>query len=472
MNQKEVEKLNKEIFDRVLNQKDEFINFYNFHSAKETMEKYGIRNEKQFRKILNSIDYDKNEKKKHNCLKGKKSTRTKESYIQGGLKSAKTQKDNWELKSDSEKEDWKVRCSEVQKSLSEEAKKNKINKYKETVSKKDKDVLLEENSRRSESCKNYWNKLKPQDREELIQIKNDKVKETCLNKYGVEYPCMLEEARMNGNNSEPNKAFETMLINYNINFTREFSIDNYSYDFKVGNILIEINPTYTHNSTINPFGRQALDKRYHFEKSKKARDNGFRCICVWDWDDKYKIIRLLLEQERIYARKCEIKEVSIEDAAKFINTYHLQNYAKDSIRIGLYYNDELVSIMTFGKPRYNNNYEYELIRYCSSKNIIGGAGKLFKYFKDIYKPSSIISYCDLSKFNGDTYEKLGFTLKNISISKHWFNGKKHITDNLLRSIGYDKLFNADFGKNTSNNELMLNNGFVEIYDCGQSTYIC
>ena len=195
MNQKEVEKLNKEVFDRVLNQKDEFINFYNFHSAKETMEKYGIRNEKQFRKILNSIDYDKNEKKKHNCLKGKKSTRTKESYIQGGLKSAKTQKDNWELKSDSEKEDWKVRCSEVQKSLSEEVKKNKIDKYKETVSKKDKDVLLEENSRRSESCKNYWNKLKPQDREELIQIKNDKVKETCLNKYGVEYPCMLEKTK-------------------------------------------------------------------------------------------------------------------------------------------------------------------------------------------------------------------------------------------------------------------------------------
>lgn len=160
MNQKEIEKLNKEIFEEVLKQKDDFINFYNFHSAKETIEKFNIRNEKQFRKILNSIGYDKDEKKKHNCLKGKKSTRTKESYIQGGLKSAKTQKENWELKSDTEKIEWQTRCSEVQKSLSEEIKKNKISKYRETMSKKDKNVLMEENKRRSESCKNYWEKLK------------------------------------------------------------------------------------------------------------------------------------------------------------------------------------------------------------------------------------------------------------------------------------------------------------------------
>mgnify|MGYP007037140579 CR=1 FL=1 len=79
--------------------------------------------------------------------------------------------------------------------------------------------------------------------------------------------------------------------------------------------------------------------------------------------------------------------------------------------------------MTFGKPRYNKNYEYELIRYCSSKNIVGGAEKLFNYFIKTYNPKSIISYCDWSKFNGDVYLKLGFIYKSYSIGKHWYNIK-------------------------------------------------
>ena len=49
------------------------------------------------------------------------------------------------------------------------------------------------------------------------------------------------------------------------------------------------------------------------------------------------------------------------------------------------------------------------------------------------------------------------------------NGK-HITDNLLRQRGFDQLFDANFGKGTSNEELMQSFGFVEIYDCGQSRY--
>ena len=64
--------------------------------------------------------------------------------------------------------------------------------------------------------------------------------------------------------------------------------------------------------------------------------------------------------------------------------------------------------MTFGKPRYNKKYDYELIRYCSSKNIVGGVEKLFNYFLKNIEFNIIISYCDLSKFEGNTYIKLGF----------------------------------------------------------------
>lgn len=294
-------------------------------------------------------------------------------------------------------------------------------------------------------------------------------------RYGVEYACLLPQCKLKGNNSKPNKDFAKLLSDNNIGYSREFSLEDKSFDFYIldTNILVEVNPTATHNSTWGVYNENGLCRTYHRDKSQLANKYNYRCICIWDWDDKDKIINLLKRnQTKIYARQCEIKEVEIIDAVEFINTYHLQNYAKDKIRIGLYYKDELVSIMTFDKPRYNKKYQWELIRYCSSYNVVGGVEKLFTYFKNTYKPKSVISYCDLSKFDGNTYIKLGFQSDTINISKHWYNTKTkiHITDNLLRQRGYDQLFKTNYGKGTSNKELMLKNGFVEIYDCGQATY--
>ena len=131
--------------------------------------------------------------------------------------------------------------------------------------------------------------------------------------------------------------------------------------------------------------------------------------------------------------------------------------------------------MTFGKSRYNKHYEFELLRYCSSKAVIGGANKIFKYFIGNYNPKSIISYCDLSKFNGDVYTKLGFikSTRKVIPSRHWYSikDKRHITDNLLRQQGFDRLFNTNYGKGTSNEELMREHNYLEVYDCGQQTYM-
>lgn len=304
-----------------------------------------------------------------------------------------------------------------------------------------------------------------------------KVKDTCQERYGVDYPCQRIEARSHSaNNSKPNNYFKSLLDFNNIKYEEEFSLGSYSYDFKIGDILVEINPTPTHNSTWGVFGRGPKEERYHFKKTKYSQDLGYRCINVWDWDDSGKIINIIKSElsEIVYGRKCEIREVKKEEAIEFINKHHLQGYAKDCIRIGLFYNGELVSIMTFDKPRYNKNYEYEIIRYCYSKNVIGGSEKLFKHFIDNYHPKSIISYCDNSKFSGGVYSKLGFTLDTYGQpSRHWYNikTKKHITNNLLVKHGFDHLFGTSFGKGTSNEELMIENGFVEVYDAGQSRYI-
>ena len=218
------------------------------------------------------------------------------------------------------------------------------------------------------------------------------------------------------------------------------------------------------------------DKLYHLEKSKLASLNNFRCIHVWEWDDFDKIINLISNKKKIFARKCHIKEVSISESKIFLENNHLQGSCNgQSVRLGLYYQNELVQLMTFGKPRYNKNYEYELLRLCTLNHllIVGGTEKLFAHIIKNYSPKSIISYCDNSKFTRSAYYKLNFDLISFGTpSKHWFNlkTKQHITDNLLRQRGFDQLFETAYGKGTSNHDLMIQHGFVEVYDCGQSSF--
>ena len=304
----------------------------------------------------------------------------------------------------------------------------------------------------------------------------DKVLKTNLDRYGVPCYLMLTKRWKEANDSKPNRDFAELLDSNNISYEREFRCGKYSYDFKVGNTLIEINPTATHNTRFSPYGDKSVkDKYYHRDKSNCAKESGYNVIHVFDWDDKSKVINLLKNQKIVHARKCDIREVDITECNQYLMVYHLQGKCSNqTIRLGLYYNNQLVSLMTFGKPRYNKKYEYDLLRYCASHNVVGGVNKLFKYFVDNYKPNSIISYCDTSKFSGKVYDMLGFKIDTVNApSCHWYSVKenKHITDNLLRMQGYDRLFKENHGKGTSNEELILARGYLPVYDCGQATYI-
>lgn len=318
---------------------------------------------------------------------------------------------------------------------------------------------------------------------------NKNFKSTCQEKYGVDYPVLLKEVKEAQGNiiSKLNTRFCKELSKHNINYSLEYIINDLSYDIAIQdkNILIEINPTYTHTvlgNHYNNFKYNEKFEQYHINKTNIALNNGYRCINVWDWDNWDKIISLLTPKQKLYARKLQLKEITKQEANVFLNMYHLQESCYgNEINLGLFNNDnKLVQVMTFGKPRYNKNYQYELLRLCSHNDyiIIGGAEKLFKYFVTKYNPESIISYCDISKFTGDIYTKLGFTLKEqTKPAKIWSKNEKHITDNLLRQYGFDKLVGLKlnppqiYGKGTSNEELMTKYGWLPVYDCGQKVFM-
>ncbi|MFW6014799.1 MAG: hypothetical protein ACOCRK_00005, partial [bacterium] len=158
----------------------------------------------------------------------------------------------------------------------------------------------------------------------------------------------------------------------------------------------------------------------------------------------------------------------------FLEENHLQGKDHSLIKLGLYYNNDLLSVMTFGKTRYNKNYEWEMIRFCNKKyyNIIGGAGKLLKHFVKKYNPSSIISYADIRYSNGNLYEKLGFVYLYNSDPNYFYNKNKTILTRIqCQKHKLKKLLGNEFNENKTEVQNMKDNGWQQVFDCGNMVYL-
>jgi hypothetical protein len=246
-------------------------------------------------------------------------------------------------------------------------------------------------------------------------------------------------------------------------------IDIYLPELK---LAFEFNGLFCHSELHKP-------KNYHSDKTKQCENNGVQLIHIYedDWQYKENIIKSMILYKlgkitnKIYARNCIIKEVKDNDMIrKFLDNNHIQGFVGSSIKLGLFYNDELVSLMTFGKNRLGigklNKYDFELLRFCNklNTNIIGGASKLFKYFLNNFEYNKIISYADRGYSNGLLYETLGFH-------------KDHITKNSYHYI-VDKIrkhrFNFRKGKlvgDGTEHEIMMSNNIFRIYNSGHICYV-
>lgn len=183
--------------------------------------------------------------------------------------------------------------------------------------------------------------------------------------------------------------------------------------------------------------------------------------------------KLGIYDRRYYARKCVIKDVPKDDCMKFLNEYHLQGGIGASVRIGLYYNDELLSVMVFGKTRRclnDTNENWELYRFCNKGGVqvIGGCSKLFSYFVKKYSPNKIISFSSNDISEGELYKRLGFTFDHETIG-YWY-----IDKNMKRYHRYSftkkMLVKKGFDPNLSERQIMSQLNYYRIYDSGQKKW--
>lgn len=227
--------------------------------------------------------------------------------------------------------------------------------------------------------------------------------------------------------------------------------------------------------------RDAIDKNYHLRKTEECEDKNIQLFHIFEneylnttkrkiW---YSVINSKLNlNERIYARKCIIKEICADESRLFLEQNHLQGSCNSSVKVGLYYKELLISVMTFRKHK---QYQWEIARFANSLNIstVGGASKLLKFFERNYKPESIISYANRRWSQGNLYEKLGFEFTHNTAPNYFYF---KINENILYSREQfqkhklkDKL--ETFNPELSEIENMFNNGYRIIYDSGNKAFI-
>ena len=248
-------------------------------------------------------------------------------------------------------------------------------------------------------------------------------------------------------------------------------LDIYIPDKKVA---IEFNGNYWHSN------ERGLDKKYHFEKSHDCEQKGIRLIHIYEyqWKDPVKqeilksIIRNALGKNNniIYARKCEIRELKRSDVVEFSEINSLHGHRNASIYLGLFYNDELVELMSFGKAFFSKDVtiDCECIRSITKLNttVVGGMNKLFQYFLKEYQPNKVLYYVDYNTHNGTSMEKLGFDF--ISYSEYGIinvSNCKEVTEK------YGAVFNRKPQKYKEIQEYCEQGKVLTIYDCGVKKYI-
>lgn len=238
-------------------------------------------------------------------------------------------------------------------------------------------------------------------------------------------------------------------------------------------LAIEYNGLYWHDEN-------HVDRNYHLTKTNMCNKKGIDLIHVFedDWLYKKEIVksmiasRLGIYKEKIFARKCQIKEIEKDQAKIFFDENHLQGFAYGDLYLGLMFNDELIQCICINKKGWHDG-NVELTRMVTKLNtqVIGGFSKLMKHISDYIEYKSITSYVYKAWFNGKGYIESGFKIvkENNPSYSYVVNGRR-VHKSHFRKDKIKKMFEKGelkfYNSNKTEHENMIENKIYRIYDCG------
>lgn len=266
-----------------------------------------------------------------------------------------------------------------------------------------------------------------------------------------------------------------------ITLERQVMIGGFKYDGKFGNLLIDYNGMFWHSTATEYAGLgKSLPIIYHRDRAYTAEQNGYTLIQIFEdeWlNDREKVINRLKHQlrksERIFARKCELKQIRKAEAVKFLRETHIANSVPSAYSLGLFYEGELKAVATFGKTRFGKRDHIELLRFATKGSVIGGLSKLMKEASRHYK-SDIISYSDNFGGNGEGYRSAGFLLETVVEPGYFYFDKKNfcrVSRLGLQKHNYTRTTGLKWDNSLNEEENALRSNLFRIYDAGKKRWL-
>jgi hypothetical protein len=243
-------------------------------------------------------------------------------------------------------------------------------------------------------------------------------------------------------------------------------------------LAIELNGLYFHSE--NSGGKS---RDYHLLKTKECEKLGIQLFHIFEdeWNDKqtlWKSIiknKLKLNTNKVFARKCIVKELSLAESSKFLNKNHLQGYGVCKYRYGLFFNEELLSVITMCKSRFDKSLEYEISRFATKieHTVVGGFSKLLSFFIKTHNPKSIVTYADRRISMGGVYKKFGMIEMSPSAPNYTYFKKREGLRFSRMQFQKHKLATKfeNFDPNKTEWDNMIINGYDRVWDCGNRKFI-
>ena len=290
--------------------------------------------------------------------------------------------------------------------------------------------------------------------------------------YGGCPKCRTTRAKRFGGEAESKVARFIERLGFEVKIKDRKIIKPYEIDVLVPekDFGVEIHGEYWHSSRFK-------EKNYHSMKARRAEEAGIVLYQFWYREilKSPKIVRSMIrsalgESHVIYARKTKIRRVQPEERRLFFSENHLQGDARASIAYGLYENGILVACMSFGKPRFNKKYEWEVIRFANKLNrtVVGGASKLWKHFLKEQSPNNVLTYADRRYSTGNLYKTLGFKMTGSTAPNYFWHNKsgETLTRYETQKHKLHKVLGDEFKEDLSEVQNMERTHSYRVYDAG------
>lgn len=242
-------------------------------------------------------------------------------------------------------------------------------------------------------------------------------------------------------------------------------------------LAIEFNGAWCHHSSPNSVSstaKFARNRNAHHEKWKLCRDNGMTLLQIWDfkWDDRKhvymsKILHYLGLDERVFARKCKLVEVTKTDVKHRYAEWSLEGgmqLPNAAQHYALEYNGQQVMWMTVGTKVREWGHQTELLRMVTlpGVTVVGGVSKMMSLC-----PKGTVMF---------TTNDSGSVLKDgtqSSLRYWWYNPQTRdvVTRAAASPAKRERLCGCKHGDGESEKAFMERHGWVQVWDSGLTKFV-